>query len=595
MHESNIRGMIREVKEGGMSRRSFVQRLAAWGIGAPLASQMLAWNGVAMAQTVPEYAPTQAGGGGTLNILSWQAATALNPAFALGPKDFIACRIAYEPLAGWHTDGHLVPQLAAEIPTLENGGVAEDGLSVTWKLKQGVQWHDGAPFTADDVVFTWELLGDPAAAASILGKYQDIRVEKLDDYTVRLHFAETTPYWANAFVGAGGEILPKHHFEDYRGEALRNAPANLAPIGTGPYKIIEFRPGDVVLGERNENYHVANQPHFDRIEIKGGGDSTSAVTAVLQTAEFDFAPLISAEDAILTRLEAVGRGRVILDPSADVEQITCNVSDPYTEIDGERSHVSTRNPTLGDPEVRRAINLLIDRDTMMAHIYGRDGTATANYINRPVQFRSDRLTYEFSIEKAKEILDAAGWVVGADGVRAKDDTRLKLLFQTSVNPNRQRVQAIFQDACRQAGVEVELKSIAGTVFFSSDVGNPDTRNKFYADLQLWTQTSSGPDPYNLLRSCVSWEIPQKSNGWMGYNFSRHIDQEADELYTKAGTEMDPATRAEMLVRVNEIFCEGNIIMPIHASNRMSVAVNDLVCPTSAWDCETWSIASWYRA
>jgi ABC-type transport system substrate-binding protein len=165
-------------------------------------------------------------GGGTLKVLWWQAPTLLNPHFATGAKDSDGSRIFYEPLASWDPNGNLVAVLAAELPTLENGGLAEDGRSVTWKLKQGVTWHDGAPFTADDVVFNWEYSHNPATAAVTSGTYKDIQVEKVDQHTVRVLFAVPQPFWADAFTGPNGQIIPKHLFEPYTGEKSREAPAN---------------------------------------------------------------------------------------------------------------------------------------------------------------------------------------------------------------------------------------------------------------------------------------------------------------------------------------------------------------------------------
>ena len=114
--------------------------------------------------------------------------------------------------------------LAAEIPSIQNGGLAADGKSVTWKLKPGVKWHDGKPFTADDVVFNWEYARDPATATVTIGVHRDITVEKVDDLTVRILFNKPTPFWADAFVGAPGAIIPKHLFADYKGAKSREAP-----------------------------------------------------------------------------------------------------------------------------------------------------------------------------------------------------------------------------------------------------------------------------------------------------------------------------------------------------------------------------------
>lgn len=594
MKETEIRGMIADVKKGVMSRRSFIQKMAAVGIVAPLASQLLVWHDVAMAQTPVDYPPTQAGGGGTLKILLWQAPTLLNPAFASGTKDQFVSRIFYQPLAGWDTDGNLVAQLAAEIPSRENGGLAEDGKSVVWKLKEGVKWHDGKPFTADDVVFTWEFCRDPASAAYTLGSYKDINVVKVDDLTVRVEFPEPMPFWADAFVGTIGMILPKHQFEGYVGATSRDAPANLVPVGTGPYKIVDFKPGDILIAERNTEYHVPNQPHFDRVEVKGGGDAVSAATAILQTGEYDFGNTISVEDAILQRLESAGKGRVVFQPSGDLEVIMLNVADPWTEVEGERAHVSSVHPSLSDPEVRRALNLLVDRDSIIKHIFGRAGTPTANFVNLPVQFTSDKLTYEFNIEKANEVLEAAGWTKGSDGVREKNGVKLKYVFQTSINSPRQKVQALYKQTCAKAGIEIELKSVTSSVYFSTDIANPDTYGKFFADIEMFGRTQTQPDPYFFLSQCVSWEISQKSNGWQGRNFTRYADKEADELYIACKTELDPVKRTAMMVRINEIFCEANVVIPVFSRNRVAAVANNLVNKSSSWDIDTWDLASWYR-
>ena len=117
------------------------------------------------------------------------------------------------------------PVLAAELPSKDNGGLAADGKSVTWKLKQGVKWHDGQPFTADDVVFTWRYAGDPESATVTITAYKDVRVEKVDDLTVRVLFDKPTPFWADAFVGQAGSIIPKHLFAGYAGAKSRDAPA----------------------------------------------------------------------------------------------------------------------------------------------------------------------------------------------------------------------------------------------------------------------------------------------------------------------------------------------------------------------------------
>lgn len=594
MNEDEIRKSIAEVKQGTLSRRSFIRTMAAAGIAAPVASQILLWNDVAMADATLQYKPTKAGGGGPLKILLWQAPTLLNPHFAIGTKDQVASRIFFEPLAGWDKDGNLIPCLAAEIPTKANGSLAADGMSVIWKLKQGVKWHDGKPFTADDVVFTWAYAADLATAAYSTGSYKDITVEKIDDHTVKVLFKAPTPFWADPFVGSVGQILPKHHFGDYAGAKSREAPGNLKPVGTGPYKFIEFKPGDLIRAERNPDYHVKNQPHFDTLEVKGGGDAVSAARTVLQTGEYDYAWNLLVEEEVLKRMEASGKGRVDITPSGNVEFIILNTTDPWTEVDDERSSVKTKHPTLSDPVVRQAFNLLIDREAIQKFIYGRGGIATASFVNQPQQFKSGKLTYAFDVDKANKILDDAGWKRGADGIREKDGKKLKYVFQTSINAPRQKTQAIIKQACQKAGIDIELKSVTASVFFSSDVGNPDTYSKLYCDMEMYNTTQPQPDPERFLNQCVSWEIANKENKWLGRNISRWSDPEADKAYKTAQQELDPVKRAALLIKVNEIFCEANILVPLLSRNIVGAGVNNLMADISGWDVTTWNLGSWYR-
>src|SRR5438034_11281632 len=302
MDEKQIRDLIAATKAGRVPRRAFLRRMVGLGLSAPFASLLLARAGVAAEPAKSDYKPTKAGGGGALKTLFWQSPTLLNPHFAVGTKDQEGSRVFYEPLAGWDSDGNLVPVLAAEVPSKENNGLTEDGLSVVWKLKRGVKWHDGKPFTADDVVFNWEYARTPETAAVSIASYKDIKVEKIDDFTVSVKFAKPTPFWADAFVGTYGMILPKHLFKDYIGGKSREAPTNLKPVGTGPYMFDDFKPGDIVRGKLNPNYHLPNRPYFDTIEIKGGGDAVSAARAVLQTGEYDYAWNMQVEDEILQKL-----------------------------------------------------------------------------------------------------------------------------------------------------------------------------------------------------------------------------------------------------------------------------------------------------
>jgi peptide/nickel transport system substrate-binding protein len=596
MNERGLRRLVDAVQIGRLSRRAFVQRMAGLGLAAPVATQLLSHAGVTQAQTPAAYKPTKAGGGGNLKTLFWQAPTLLNPHFAVGTKDQEGSRIFYEPLAGWDADGNLVPILAAEVPDIENGGVAPDGLSIIWKLKKDVIWHDGQPFTADDVVFNWQYAADPATAATTIGSYKDLAVEKIDPLTVRVRFEKPTPFWAEAFVGQFGMIIPKHVFEPYKGANSREAPANLKPIGTGPYRFVDFKPGDLVRGERNPSYHLPNRPYFDRIEMKGGGDAVSAARAVIQTGEYDYAWNLQVEDEILSRLENSGnaRGRVEIIPSGAIEHIELNSTDPWTEVDGERSSIKTQHPLFSDPAVRQALKLLVDRASVEKHIYGRTGIATGNFINNPPRFISKNTQWEFNIDKANQLLDQAGWQRGAGGIRAKNGKQLKLVFQTSINAPRQKTQAIVKQACQKAGIEVELKSITPSVYFSSDVGNPDTYRKFYSDIQMFTTAMGAPDPENFMRQFLSSEIASKENKWQGRNITRWRSDDFDKTFAAAEGELDAVKRAALFIAMNDMVVDTPAVIPVVYRPEVSARSRQLRARLSGWDNTFWDLQNWYR-
>jgi peptide/nickel transport system substrate-binding protein len=591
MNEQKIREQIEAVRGGQLPRRQFIERMLGLGLSAPMAGFLLLEAGVAQAQPV-NYKPTKRGGGGALKLLLWQGPTLLNPHFASGVKDEEGSRVFYEPLARWDNEANLIPVLAAEIPSRANGGLSADGKTVTWKLKKGVTWHDGTPFTADDVVFNYQYAIDPATAAVTVGAYEGLKIEKVDALTVRVVFDKPQPFWPGVYCTV--RLIPKHVFAAYTGAKSREAPANLKPLGTGPYKFLDFKPGDMLRGELFAGYHLPNRPYFDTIEMKGGGDAVSAARAVLQTGEYDFAWNLQVEDEILKRLENGGKGRVDFSPGGSTEAIHLNYADPNTEVDGERASAKTRHPLLQDAAVRQALALLVDRKGVQDFIYGRGGVATANWINNPARYRSPNMKFEFNVEKANALLESAGWKKGGDGLREKGGKKLKLVFQTSINAPRQKVQQLVKQACQKAGIDVELKQVVGSVFFSTDVANNDTYGKFYADLQMYQVTQGRPDPQRHLQRFVSWEISSRANKWTSLNLGRWRTDEYDATFKAAEFELDAAKRAALLIKLNDLVCADGYVIPLLFRPSVAGLAKNLVAPLSGWDNDMASIHEWYR-
>jgi peptide/nickel transport system substrate-binding protein len=238
--------------------------------------------------------------------------------------------------------------------------------------------------------------------------------------------------------------------------------------------------------------------------------------------------------------------------------------------------------------------MLVDRKAVQDHIYGRTGIASANFVNSPERFRSKNTTWEFNVEKASQILEEGGWRKGADGIRAKDGKRLKLVYQTSINTPRQKTQAIVKQACQKAGIEVELKSVTASVYFSSDVANPDTTAKFYCDIQMYTINMTQPDPETFMRQFASAEIAQKENKWQGRNVTRWRNEEYDRIVDTATSELDPVKRAALFIRMNDMVCMDHVVIPVVHRPRCAAVSAKLRVDISGWDTDIGNLKDWYR-
>lgn len=540
------------------------------------------------------------GDDGQVNVILWQAPSTMSPYLSAGTKDIIASSIVLEPLASFTTEGTLAPRLAAEIPSLDNGGIAEDLKSVTWKLKPGVKWADGSPFTAADVAFTAAYCMDPSGGCAQLAKFEGVeKVEALDELTVRIGFVAPRPDPFSAFVGAQAPVLQKAQFQDCMGEkAPTCTEQNFNPIGTGPFKVVEFRTNDTITFEANPEYREADKPAFARLVLKGGGDAAAAARAVLETGEFDYAWNTQLAPEVIEAMEAAGKGRDVAAFGSLVERIHVNLTDPSPDLpEGERATAQHPHPILTDANVRKALSMAIDRQLLTEIGYGAAGQPTCNLVPAPAAWASDNtecLTQD--VEGAKRLLDEAGWLPGADGIREKDGRRLKLLFQSSVNAVRQDFQALIKQWWQDVGVETELKTVDPSVFFGGDAGSPDTFQKFYADIEMYANNFEGnnPEPYLARQTCD--KIPGPQNQWQGENTSRYCDPEFDRLTAEMTQIVDPAERGAMGRRLNEMLTrDSNAVIPLVYRGTTSAIANTLGgVEINAWDSELWNVADWHR-
>lgn len=545
-------------------------------------------------------AHAERGTDGDLKILFWQAVSTLNPYLSGGTKEVYSSSMVIEPLARYDEKGELAPWLVTEIPTVENGGVSKDMMSMTWKLKPDVKWSDGTPFTADDVVFTWKYCVAPDGGCAQKAQYEGVTsVEAVDPHTVKITFSEPKYYPYSAFVGAQSPVIQKKQFENCVGaKAPGCTSANFGPIGTGPFVVKDFKPNDVITYAANPNYRDPAKPAFATVTLKGGGDAASAARAVLETGEFDYGWNMQVEPEVLATMLKAGKGELVTAFGTQVERINLNWYNPDPKLGDKRSTKEAGpHPALKDPAVRRALSMAIDRSILNEAGYGEAGKPTCNIVPGPEAYASTAndwcLTQD--IEGANKLLDEAGWKKGPDGIRAKDGVRLSFLYSTSTNSVRQATQELVKDMWSQIGVDAELRNVSASVFFGGDPASPDTFQKFYADVEMYTNNFDGTDPEKYLAEWLCDKVPSPENGWQGQNIPRYCNPEYDKLVAELSKTADIKKRIELSKKANDMLTEEGAHIPlIYRGQVSSHSVSLDGVKMNAWDSELWNAADWSR-
>lgn len=606
------------LKAGTITRRTFVRRAAALGAAPSIVNFILQATPVAAtALTTDTFSELhqqetaqrpmmgterqRRGAGGELKILQWQAPTHASNHVATGSKDSLAASLVSEPLVNYLPDATLSPTLVKEVPSSENGLLSADLTSVTYNLLPDVTWSDGAPFTARDVAFTWRWIMDPANSAVTITSYEPIaNVEAVDDLTVRITFKEPNPAWYNPFAGTiYGSIYPEHILS--KGGSASDA-FRTNPIGTGPYVVESFTPNDQIIYVANTRYREPNKPYFARVNLKGGGDATSAARAVLQTGDFDFAWNLLVEPQVLAEMERGGKGTKVTVPGAFVERVLFNFSNPHKVVDGQRSFWKEPHPFLTDKAVRQAMTIAADRRTMSTQFFeGPPGEPeAANILTGIPAYESKNTTWEFDVEKAKRILDGAGWKLNGD-VREKDGQQLKVTYSTSINAVRQKIQEVNKQNWEKIGIKVQLLQIDPGIFFDSAAGTDQSAQHFYTDLEMYNSGANSLFPIGYMSLWYSnngKNIAQKENNWSGYNDSRYSNPQYDRLYEAVVRETNAAKAAELFVKMNDLLVDDYVVIPLvqRAAQKYGIAktLHNENVAAGSWEVVYWNIANWNR-
>ena len=544
------------------------------------------------------------GAGGDLKILYWQAPTILNPHQGTGTKDADAGRLILEPLASWGKDGVPVANgLAAEIPSVANGGVSADFTTVTWKLRPSTKWSDGTAFTADDVVGTFTYMCDEASATSTFDVCTGVKsVTAKDPTTAVVTYAAPQPFYFQWGMGGGNPtlILQKAQYASCLGAKAKDCPADQKPIGTGPYKVNTFKQGDVITYDLNENFRDPKKPYFKTVTFKGGGDAASAARAVFQTGDVDYAWNLQVEAAILKPMSTSSTtGTLVTVYSNSLERLLLNRSNPDASLGDKRGEPDTKHPFFSDKAVRRALAMATDRATMATQLYGDglSGRATCNALTGPtamVSKNTDSMDIcKFSLDNANKELDTAGWVKGSDGVRAKGGVKLKILYQTTVNALRQKEQDINKANWEKVGFSVELRSEPSTTFFTNT--SPGGANHFFADVEMFTNNGD-PDPTSYFAGWTCKQVAGKSNNWQFGGYERYCNPDYDKIIDQLRAEPDQAKRNALAIQANDLLVSDVVIIPLIDRTQATSGVAKTLkgIDVSGWDSEMYNIADWSK-
>ncbi len=561
---------------------------------------MTALLGAATALALAPQAFAARGADGALKLIYWQAPSILNPYLSGGTKDLEAASIVIEPLARYNPKGEMVPYLAAEIPTVANGGVAKDLKSITWKLKPGLKWSDGSPVTSKDVVFTAKYCMDPSGGCAQLSHFEGVdKVEAVDPLTVKVVFKKPMPNPYGPFVSYESPIIQAKQFENCLGaKAPTCTAANFGPIGTGPFVVTNFKPNDVIQYKDNPNYRDPNQPAFKTVTLKGGGDAASAARAVFETGEYDYAWNLQLAPDVLANMVKGGKGHVVVAFGSLVERLMLNMTDPSPNLPADtRATVKAPNPFLKDKRVREALSMAIDRKLLVKIGYGKTGRVTCDLVPAPANFAaSNTFCEKQDIAGAKKLLDEAGWKVGPDGIRQKDGKKLVLSYQTSTNAVRQDFQSLIKQWWKEIGVEANLKNINASVFFGGDPGSPDTFQKFYADVEMYANNFTGTDPQTYLAQYMCDKAPSPKTQWQGENVTRFCDPAYDKLVGQLSQTADIKERGKISKELNNMLTKDSYtVLPLVWRGTVSGVANSIEHEQiNPWDSELWNIADWTR-
>ncbi|MGE5508238.1 MAG: peptide-binding protein [Chitinophagales bacterium] len=463
--------------------------------------------------------------------------------------------------------GNLVPDLA-DVPTVQNGGISKDGLVYTFKLNKKAKWHDGQPVTSEDVKFTWELIMNPKIEVVSRDGFDKItKIETPDPYTVKMYLKERVADWLLNWAQTQGSIVPKHILGKFKPEEItKGMDFARAPIGSGPFKFVEYKQGSYVVLEANKDY-FGKGPFVQKVIYRLGFNSNTLLVA-LKTGEVDVAQVqpAQAEEA-----GKIARLALRKDPASTYAHITPDM----------------RKPIFQDKRVRQALNYAIPRQLIVDKILRGIGQPAAGSM-APVMWAYNKNVkpYPFDLNKAAKLLDEAGWKVGKDGIREKDGKPFHIEISTNAeNATRTQIEQVLKEEWKKIGIDLEIKNYDGTTLFGDILENI----KFDLILFAWV-TGASPDEWTMYHSS---QIPSPTNQ-VGQNYSAYKNEEVDKLLAAGRATDDRKERIKIYGRIQEILSQDVPIFPIYYYVNVSLSPKNMVNfrPAAFTNGFTWNMNEW---
>jgi len=466
----------------------------------------------------------------TLRIGDVQDITSLNPHLATAASLGNLSQLTMAYLVRYDQNNRPVPELATDVPSKANGGISKDGLTITWHLRRGVKWSDGQPFDGDDVVWSTNAVNNQAN--NEIGRDGWDRITKMDEpdkFTVVYHLSKPYSGFLPTFFGSAGAnpcILPKHLLAKL--PDFNNADYNSKPVGIGPFRYVRWVRSDHVELEANP-YYWRGQPKIKHITYRFIPDRNTLLTQ-LQTGEVDIWPFVGA--GYYDRVKALPNATIARHPGYY-----------YSHVDFNMAH-----PVTSDPAVRLAIAYATDRETIRKKVNHDTGTLSETQVTPVSPMHTDRPLREFDIAKANDILDKAGWVKGADGVRSKNGVRLALNFlsYTGAADTDQLIELLRQ-SWAQIGAQIDVKRVSQALFFAPEAqGGPMFAGRFDVTSFSWGATPD--EDYTPNISCD--DVPPK-----GENVTRTCDKTIQPLLEESKAAYEESERKAIIAKLDDRIAE----------------------------------------